>query len=296
MMLPQAALRHKLAAGAGHSGWVFDMPPAAHGAESVNLTALRKILAWPTRYQQCALHVHVTPDRSSCRVSRGYMHSRSPVGETTSPIRTMIPVRADPCKRSQAHLAGPIRPRGHHALALNPIRRYDQCMAHFLFVDESGYDAGVSPYGVLAGVGVEDRDLWSLVKDIRVAELSYFGGIPYSGGERELKAKKLLKRKVFRQAAALASLPPDERAVLARQCLEQGDRAGARQITALAQAKIAYVMELMDLCAASAAKRLRALSIRLRHHQVQTICARTTPTFSNASSTILKTSDPPPTE
>lgn len=78
-------------------------------------------------------------------------------------------------------------------------------MAHFLFVDESGYDAGESPYGVLAGIGVEDRDLWSLVKDIRTAERNHFGGILYSAGERELKAKKLLKRKVFRQAAALDS-------------------------------------------------------------------------------------------
>jgi len=31
--------------------------------------------------------------------------------------------------------------------------------------------------------------------------------------------------------------------------LEQGDRAGARQIAGLAQAKIAYVMDLMDICA-----------------------------------------------
>jgi hypothetical protein len=122
-------------------------------------------------------------------------------------------------------------------------------LAHFLFVDESGFDAGESPYGVLAGIGVEDRDLWSLVKDIRVAELSHFGGVQYSGGERELKAKKLLKRKVFRQATALDPFPPEQRAVLARECLEQGDRAGARQITALAQAKIAYVLELMDICA-----------------------------------------------
>jgi len=122
-------------------------------------------------------------------------------------------------------------------------------LAHFLFVDESGYDAGESPYGVLAGVGVEDRDLWNLVKDIRVAERAHFGGVQYSGGGRELKAKKLLKRKVFRQAAALDPLPPEERAALARECLEQGDRVGARQITALAQAKIAYVMELLDICA-----------------------------------------------
>ncbi len=109
-------------------------------------------------------------------------------------------------------------------------------MAHFLFVDESGYDAGESPY---AGIAVEDRDLWSLVKDIRVAELSHFGGVQYSGGDRELKAKKLLKRKVFRQAAALDPIPPVQRAALARECLEQGDHAGGRQITALAQAKIA---------------------------------------------------------
>jgi hypothetical protein len=63
------------------------------------------------------------------------------------------------------------------------------------------------------------------------------------------RAKKLLKRKVFRQSAALPAFPPDERAVLARECLEQGDRVGARQLSALAQAKIAYVTELMDICA-----------------------------------------------
>jgi hypothetical protein len=122
-------------------------------------------------------------------------------------------------------------------------------VAHFLFVDESGYDAGESPYGVLAGVGVEDRDLWNLVKDIRQAERTHLGGVQYSGGGRELKAKKLLKRKVFRQAAALDPLPPDERAALARECLEQGDRASARVISGLAQAKLAYVMELLDICA-----------------------------------------------
>jgi len=97
-------------------------------------------------------------------------------------------------------------------------------LAHFLFVDESGYDAGESPYGVLAGIAVEDRDLWSLVKDIRAAELSHFGGVQYSGGERELKAKKLLKRKVFRQATALDPIPPVQRAALARECLEQGTK------------------------------------------------------------------------
>jgi hypothetical protein len=122
-------------------------------------------------------------------------------------------------------------------------------LAHFLFVDESGYDAGESPYGVLAGVGVEDRDLWSLVSDIRVAEVSHFGGVRYAGGHRELKATKLLKRKVFRQAAALSPFTPEKRALLARAALEHGNTAGKRELTALAQAKLAYVTELMDICA-----------------------------------------------
>ena len=120
-------------------------------------------------------------------------------------------------------------------------------MAHFLFVDESGYDAGESPYGVLGGAAIEDRELWSVVKEIGAAELRHFG-TPYSAGHRELKAKKLLNRKVFRLATQLAPLPPEERAGLARQCLNKGDQAGLRQLTALAQAKIAYVAELMDIC------------------------------------------------
>lgn len=122
-------------------------------------------------------------------------------------------------------------------------------MAHFLFVDESGYFDRESPYGVLAGVSVEDRDLWSLISDIRTSELSHFGGVRYASGERELKATKLLKRKVFRHAAALAPFPADERSSFARACIEHGDRASANELTGLAQAKIAYVTDLMDICA-----------------------------------------------
>lgn len=120
-------------------------------------------------------------------------------------------------------------------------------MAHFLFVDESGYDSGESPYGVLGGAAIEDRELWSVVKDIRSAEVKHFG-IPYSSADRELKAKKLLNRKVFRLARQLDPFAPEERALLARECLEQGERAGRRQLTALAQAKIAYIAELMNIC------------------------------------------------
>jgi len=45
-----------------------------------------------------------------------------------------------------------------HKLWLSLIR-----MAYFLFVDESGYDSGPSPYGVLGGFAIEDRDVWNLI-------------------------------------------------------------------------------------------------------------------------------------
>jgi len=43
-------------------------------------------------------------------------------------------------------------------------------MAYFLSVDESGHDRRESPYEVLAGVAVEDRDLWNLIQALRAAE------------------------------------------------------------------------------------------------------------------------------
>jgi hypothetical protein len=50
---------------------------------------------------------------------------------------------------------------------------------------------------------------------------------------------------VFRLARQLDPFAPDDRVPLARECPEQGGRAGRRQLTALAQAKIAYVAELI---------------------------------------------------
>lgn len=121
-------------------------------------------------------------------------------------------------------------------------------MAYFLFVDESGQDHHESPYEVLAGVAVEDRDLWNLVQAVQDAELRHFG-TRYTLGPNELKGKKLLKAKTFRLAAQLPPIPEEERPLLAKQCLEAGGRAGKRQITALAQAKLAYVADTLDICA-----------------------------------------------
>ena len=83
-------------------------------------------------------------------------------------------------------------------------------MAYFLFVDESGQDHRNSPYEVLAGVTVEDRDLWNLIKALQEAEIRLFGR-RYSADERELKASKILKVKTYRLANQLPAFPDDER-------------------------------------------------------------------------------------
>lgn len=95
---------------------------------------------------------------------------------------------------------------------------------------------------------IQDRDLWNLVRAIQDAETDYFG-TRYSAGSRELKSRKLLGRKTFRKAAQLDEFEPDQRRALSRACLESGSTAGRSEMTALAQAKLAYATEVLDLCA-----------------------------------------------
>ena len=122
-------------------------------------------------------------------------------------------------------------------------------MAHFLFVDESGQDQTESPCEVLAGVAVRDTTLWPFIQAVQQAELACFGA-RYSAGARELKAKRLLKTKVFRQAAfETGPMLPEEQRTLARKTLEAGAGASPRDCAALARAKLEFVKQLLDLCA-----------------------------------------------
>jgi hypothetical protein len=82
-------------------------------------------------------------------------------------------------------------------------------MAWFLFIDESGQDHKESPYEVLAGVSILDADLWDLIKELHGAEIAHFGR-RYSDGERELKAKAILKRKTFIKARGNHEVLPNE--------------------------------------------------------------------------------------
>jgi len=130
-------------------------------------------------------------------------------------------------------------------------------VSYLLFVDESGVDQHDSPYEVLAGVAIQDQHLWNLVCRIQEAEIEHFGR-RIAAGALELKGKSLLKRKTFRLAAQLPLLEPQERRKLAQSCLEKGEKAKGRQttssgatraeLTALAQAKVAFVARVLELC------------------------------------------------
>jgi hypothetical protein len=121
-------------------------------------------------------------------------------------------------------------------------------MAFFLFIDESGHDHRESPYEVLAGVAIEDRELWNLIRSIHSLELELFG-VEYRLHHDELKAKKLLNAKTFRKAAAYPELPFDERRALAASCIVEGAAATRRTVAALCQAKLEYALRLLELCA-----------------------------------------------
>lgn len=134
-------------------------------------------------------------------------------------------------------------------------------MSYLLFVDESGHDQKESPYEVLAGVTIEDKRLWPLIQAVHDLELECFGR-RYADDERELKAKKILKRKVFRHAAQARPIDRTRRTALARACLERGDTASREEMTALAQAKLDFVRGALRLCAEHSCKALASIVTR----------------------------------
>lgn len=128
-------------------------------------------------------------------------------------------------------------------------------MSYFLFLDESGQDRREAPYEVLAGVSVQDTELWNLIQRIHSLEYDLFG-MRITEGHMELKGKKLLKKKTFRLAGQRDPLEPPERTALACSCLHKGqsDDPAVRQsvskkeLTALGQAKIEFVSQILEIC------------------------------------------------
>ena len=123
-------------------------------------------------------------------------------------------------------------------------------MAWLLFIDETGHDRAASPYEVLAGIAIEDRSVRAVISELHEAETLWFGR-RYSDGRRELKGKRLLKRKVYRHRELDAAVDTADIAALARAALDDGARADPQMLKALAIAKLNYVASVFDICAQS---------------------------------------------
>jgi hypothetical protein len=100
---------------------------------------------------------------------------------------------------------------------------------------------------VLAGIAIEDKDLWNFIKEAHLLELHCFGR-KYREGANEIKARTFLNRKTFRLAGQLLPIALEDRAALAKKALDDGARITKQQHTALAQAKLDYVQWLLKLC------------------------------------------------
>ena len=122
------------------------------------------------------------------------------------------------------------------------------------FNDESGQDQCKSPYEVLAGIAIEYRKLWRLIRDLSDAQNKIFGMRLFETYGNEAKAQKLLNTKVFKHAAQLPPFSATERAVLTREILQDGTAVSRDRLTALAQAKLAYVAKALDLSRAAGAR------------------------------------------
>ncbi len=120
-------------------------------------------------------------------------------------------------------------------------------MAYFLFIDESGHDRVHSPYEVLSGIAIKDDDVWNIINALHDAEIKNFG-CRYSDGHAELKATKILKKKVFTHASLNVEVKDCEISKLATRALKDGKNAGVKELKALALAKLNYVKEVFEIC------------------------------------------------
>jgi hypothetical protein len=124
---------------------------------------------------------------------------------------------------------------------------YARGMSWALFIDESGQDQRHSPYEVLAGLAVEDRQIWPLIRQLSDAQNHHFGMRLFEAYGKEAKAQKLLDRRTFKHAAQLGEISNARRRQLAKEILQDGTAVTRERLTALAQAKIAYCVFALKL-------------------------------------------------
>jgi hypothetical protein len=122
------------------------------------------------------------------------------------------------------------------------------------FVDESGIDLKESPFLVLGAVGLAESQTWAFSREF--AELERTVLRVADPGEYEIKGSKLLTRRVFRQATRLDAIANAERDQAIDRLYAKnvrGENPSELELTALAQAKIAFVDSALDLAKAHGA-------------------------------------------
>jgi len=129
-----------------------------------------------------------------------------------------------------------------------------------LFVDESGQDHKLMPYEVLAGVLIAEENLWNLIKAIRAAEKEHFGDYLRNLRTAEVKAKELLKKKIFRFADQQIDINKEDLPALANLFLRKGieshqkglptSGATAREMTAYGRSVKYFIDAVLDIAAA----------------------------------------------
>lgn len=128
-------------------------------------------------------------------------------------------------------------PTPHHSLRMCCA---ETVMSWALFVDESGQDQRESPFEVLAGVAVEDRQIWPLIRQLSDAQEFWFGTRLFDAFGAEAKSRELLSNKAFRLAGQMERLSDADRRMHARGILLDGRNATRAGLTALGQAKVGY--------------------------------------------------------
>lgn len=142
-------------------------------------------------------------------------------------------------------------------------------MSYFLFVDESGHDRKLAPAEVLGGFSMRDGTLWPFIQAVYELQKELFGvTYPELNAERranrkavskdsehvgdpeikEIKGDNFLNPRVFKKAAWFPEMESVERRRLAEFSLRYGEKADRRALCGLAQAKLAYVKALFELC------------------------------------------------
>jgi hypothetical protein len=116
------------------------------------------------------------------------------------------------------------------------------------FVDESGIDLKEAPCAVLAGVGIDEANVWPFAQAFSLLKRDILRFPPHV--VYEAKGMKLLKRRVYSHAKLVDELSPEDRAAAIESMLDKngrGENVSRIELAALAQAKLAFVDAALDL-------------------------------------------------